>query len=71
MSTVSRGCHLELPQHDCNGVEILERTRPNGVNRVARDAERIEERAVLLGVVPEIDSVGVKPVFAGDRLWTS
>lgn len=39
MSTVSRGFHLELPQHDCNGVEMLERARLNGMNRVARNAE--------------------------------
>ena len=71
MSTVSRGCHLEPSQHDCDGVEALERTRLNGMNRVARDAERIEERAVFLWVAPQIDSVRVQPVFAGDRLWTS
>lgn len=38
----------------------------NRVNRVARDTERIEERTVFDGVAPQIDSVGVKPVFAGE-----
>ena len=37
------------------------------MNRVARNAERIKECAVFLRVAPQVDGVGVKPVFAGEQ----
>ena len=37
------------------------------MNNVAGNAERIEERAVFDGVAPQVDGVGVKPVFAGKQ----
>ena len=47
MFTVSRGCCLELPQHDCDGVEVFKRARFNGGNyRALASQFRLSERQI-------------------------